>query len=82
MDGLDQVCTVIEYVVRGLVDQPEAVKVNVIPHDGGALYRVTVDPADRIKVIGIRGVTIRSLRLVLGAMGEKLNQRLSLEVAE
>jgi predicted RNA-binding protein YlqC (UPF0109 family) len=69
-------------MVRGLVDQPEAVTVEVIPYDDGALYRVTVAPTDRVKVIGIRGVTVRSLRIVLGAMGKKLNRDLSLEIAE
>jgi len=82
MDGREQVCTVIEYMVRGLVDQPEAVTVDVFPYDDGALYSVAVAPTDRVKVIGIRGVTARSLRIVLGAMGEKLNRKLSLEIAE
>jgi uncharacterized protein len=82
MDGLERVCTVIEYMVRGLVDQPEALTVDVIPHDDGALYRVAVAPTDRVKVIGVRGVTVRSLRIVLGAMGKKLNRNLSLEIAE
>lgn len=82
MDGLDRVCTLIEYMVRGLVDQPEAVTVDVIPYDDGALYRVAVAPTDRVRVIGIRGVTVRSLRIVLGAMGKKLNRNLSLEIAE
>jgi predicted RNA-binding protein YlqC (UPF0109 family) len=82
MDGREQVCTVVEYMVRGLVDQPEAVTVDEIPYDDGALYSVAVAPTDRVKVIGIRGVTARSLRIVLGAMGEKLDRKLSLEIAE
>jgi predicted RNA-binding protein YlqC (UPF0109 family) len=82
MDGLEQVGTAIEYMIRGLVEQPEAVIVDVIPCDDGALYRVAVAPTDRMRVIGIRGVTVRSLRIVVGAMGEKINRKLSVEIAE
>jgi predicted RNA-binding protein YlqC (UPF0109 family) len=82
MDGLEQVGTAIEYMIRGLVEQPEAVAVDVIPSDDGALYRVAVAPADRVRVIGIRGVTVRSLRIVVGAMEKKINRKLSLEIAE
>jgi predicted RNA-binding protein YlqC (UPF0109 family) len=82
MDGLEQVGTAIEYMIRGLVEQPEAAAVDVIPYDDGALYRVAVAPTDRVRVIGIRGVTVRSLRIVVRAMGEKLNLKLSLEISE
>jgi predicted RNA-binding protein YlqC (UPF0109 family) len=82
MDGLEQVGTAIEYMIRGLVEQPEAVAVEVIPYEDGALIRVAVAPTDRVRVIGIRGVTVRSLRVVVAAMGEKLNRKLSLEIAE
>jgi uncharacterized protein len=82
MDELDQAGVVIDYIVRGLVDQPEAVKVSVVPCDNGARYCVTVAPTDRIKVIGGRGVTVRSLRIVLGAIGDKMTRKLSLEIVE
>jgi predicted RNA-binding protein YlqC (UPF0109 family) len=82
MDELDQAWVVIDYMVRGLVDQPESVKISVIPYDGGARYCVVVAPTDRIKVIGSRGATARSLRVVLGAIGDKINRKLSLEIQE
>jgi predicted RNA-binding protein YlqC (UPF0109 family) len=82
MDELNQLSAAMEYMVRGLVDHPEAVKISMIPYDGGALYRIVVDPADHARVVGQRGVTLRSLRVVLRALGEKLNQKLSLEIDE
>jgi uncharacterized protein len=82
MDELDQAWVVIDYMVRGLVDQPEAVQISVIPYDGGARYCVAVAPADRIKLIGNRGATARSLRVVLAAIGDKINRKLSLEIGE
>jgi predicted RNA-binding protein YlqC (UPF0109 family) len=82
MDELDQARVVVDYMVRGLVDQPEAVKISAILSDGGARYCVVVAPTDLIKVIGIRGATARSLRVVLGAIGDKINRQLSLEIKE
>jgi uncharacterized protein len=82
MDELDQAWVVVDYMVRGLVDQPEAVKISAILSDDGARYCVDVAPTDRIKVIGNRGATARSLRVVLGAIGDKINRKLSLEIKE
>jgi predicted RNA-binding protein YlqC (UPF0109 family) len=39
----------VEYVVRGLVDHPEAVRVEQV--EGGRVVRVHVAPEDRGKVI-------------------------------
>jgi predicted RNA-binding protein YlqC (UPF0109 family) len=80
MEELDKACVAIDYMVRGLVDQPEAVKVTLTPCDGGARYCVAVASSDRVKVIGARGITARSLRVVLGAIGDKMNRKLSLEI--
>jgi uncharacterized protein len=82
MDEPDQACVVIDYMVRGLVDQPDAVKVSVTLYEGGARYCVAVASTDRDKVIGRRGVTARSLRVVLGAIGDKMNRKLSLEISD
>jgi hypothetical protein len=80
MNGFDQVRSLIEYLVRGLVDQPEAVMVNMIQQEGGMLYRLEVARTDIDKFIGKKDHTSRSIRVVLSAIGVKLNRRLSLEI--
>ncbi|MDR7569622.1 MAG: KH domain-containing protein [Armatimonadota bacterium] len=50
----------VEYVVRGLVDHPEAVRVEQT--EGGRVVRVHVAPEDRGKVIGRNGRVIQALR--------------------
>jgi uncharacterized protein len=79
---LDQICSLIEYMVRGFVDQPEAVTVNAIQQDDGMLYRLAVAPKDFDKVIGKRGRTARSISIILSAIGAKLNRKLSPEIAQ
>ncbi len=61
----------LEYVVRGLVDHPEAVRVEEA-EDGG-LVRVQVAPEDRGKVIGRSGRVIQALRTLarVATRGEK-----------
>jgi hypothetical protein len=39
--------------------------------DSQKSHRVAVASSDRVKVIGARGITARSLRVVLGAIGTK-----------
>lgn len=65
-------------VVRLLVDDPRAARVETLPGDGEWLLEVDVAPADRGKVIGRRGRTIESLRALAAA--RPLEQGRSYEV--
>lgn len=72
----------IEYVVKALVASPEAVKVNRSVDDAGVLLELSVDSADIGKVIGRAGATAKSLRKLLGVLGAKHDQRVSLKIVE
>jgi predicted RNA-binding protein YlqC (UPF0109 family) len=59
----------LEHLVRGIVDQPEAVNVRSRRNHGrGELLQVRVAPSDLGRVIGSGGRTARALRAVMGAL--------------
>lgn len=72
----------ITYVVKSLVDNPEAVSVDRKVDDRGVLLTLTVDPSDMGKVIGKQGNTAKALRKLLSLFGAKNEARISLQIAE
>lgn len=55
------------YIVRLLVDEPEAVRVHQVHGRHGPIYKLTVSPRDRGKIIGKDGRIIAAIRQVLDA---------------
>jgi uncharacterized protein len=71
----------VETVVRSLVDNPDVVQARWVEDPDGGFVEVTTAPDDRGKVIGRRGRTIDSLRiLATAAFGNE--GRIGVEVAE
>lgn len=60
---------VLEYVARALVDDPEAVVVELDEGRHGVNLRLHVAPADMGKVIGRRGRVAQAIRSVVRAAG-------------
>lgn len=60
----------IEYIVKQLVNKPEAASVSVSKSNDKTIIEITVDEADRGKVIGRSGQTIKALRLLVHAVAE------------
>ena len=58
-----------EYLVRGLVDDPDSVEVVEERREGAPVLVVHVAPDDRGKVIGRQGRVVRALRSVVRAGG-------------
>lgn len=71
-----------EYVVKQLVDKPEAVKVERTEDEKGVLLKLSVDPGDLGRVIGRRGATAQSLRTLLRALGMKNEARYNLRIVD
>jgi predicted RNA-binding protein YlqC (UPF0109 family) len=69
-----------EFLVRRLVDEPDAVVVTEEVGKGERVLRVTVAEADRGKVIGRQGRIVRALRTVVRASGVRTNERVTLEL--
>jgi predicted RNA-binding protein YlqC (UPF0109 family) len=72
----------IEYVVKSLVGNPEAVSVERSVDEKGVLLELTVDPEDLGRVIGKRGATAQSLRTLLRALGTKNDARYNLKIVD
>jgi len=72
----------LEFVIRGLVDRPEAVTVTAVDRDGGTHYELRLDSMDVGKVIGRQGATIHALRALLAVGAAKQGRRYSVDLVE
>ena len=59
----------VEHLVRGIVDHPEEVSVDLVVNRRGRTLEVRVHPDDLGKVIGRSGRTAKALRTVTTAIG-------------
>ena len=73
---------IVEYIARGLVDDPDAVEVTEEQTDGAVIIRVKVAAEDRGKLIGRGGRTIRAIRDVTRASATRSGQGVSVEMVE
>ncbi len=72
----------VEYIVKSLVGNPDAVKIARTIDEKGVLLELTVDPEDLGRVIGKRGATAQSLRTLLRALGTKNDARYNLKIVD
>lgn len=72
----------LEFVVRSLVDNPDAVKIDRQVDEMGVLLTLDVDPKDMGKIIGRNGNTAKAIRTLLRVVGMKNNARVNLKVNE
>ncbi|HZG84426.1 KH domain-containing protein [Paenibacillus sp.] len=68
-------------LVRGLVDHPDDVHVDVKEDDDSILYELSVHPDDVGKVIGKGGRIIKAVRLVVTSASAKSGKRIAVEIA-
>ena len=72
----------VEYVVKSLVSNPDAVKIDRRVDEKGVLLELTVHPEDLGRVIGKRGATAQSIRTLLRALGTKQEARYNLKIVD
>src|SRR5260370_10522989 len=80
MSSIDQ--QFVEYIVKSLVGNPDAVVIERRIDEKGVLLELTVDPEDLGRVIGKRGATAQSLRTLLRALGTKNDARYNLKIID
>jgi predicted RNA-binding protein YlqC (UPF0109 family) len=61
----------VEHLVRGIVDHPDDVRVDLIDNRRGRRLEVRVHPDDLGRVIGRGGRTAKALRQVVSGIGGK-----------
>ena len=68
------------FVVRKLVDKPEAVSVTESRDGDVDVLKLVVDDADKGKVIGKQGKVIKAIRAVVGAAAAKAGRHVAVEI--
>jgi predicted RNA-binding protein YlqC (UPF0109 family) len=61
----------LDHLIRGIVDHPDDVQVDLRERRQGRVLEVRVNPDDLGKVIGRAGRTAKALRAVMTAIGGK-----------
>ncbi|MBI2004828.1 KH domain-containing protein [Patescibacteria group bacterium] len=72
----------LEFVVKGLVEHPDDVKINRTVDEMGVLLALDLNPEDMGKVIGRSGNTAKAIRTLLRVVGMKHNARVNLKINE
>jgi hypothetical protein len=72
----------LEFVVKGLVEHPEAVTVTPVPRESLTIYELRLHTDDVGRVIGRQGITINAIRSLLLAGSAKKGMRCAVEIVE
>ena len=80
--AVQEASTLLHLMIRGLVDRPEAVKVDMVEGGQSVIFEVRVDREDVRRVIGRKGRTADALREIMTNLGGKAGRRYLLEIVE
>ncbi|HEV8541314.1 MAG TPA: KH domain-containing protein [Verrucomicrobiae bacterium] len=72
----------LDFVVKGLVDRPDAVTITPTDRNGNTIYELRVHPTDMGKIIGRQGATVNAIRALLLVGSAKKGVRCALEVVD
>lgn len=72
----------VEFIVKSLVGNPDAVSIQRTIDEKGVLLELSVAPEDLGRVIGKRGATAQSIRTLLRALGTKNDARYNLKIVD
>ena len=70
----------VTFVAKSLVDDPDAVSVEVHEEDGGQVIELSVAEDDMGKVIGRNGSVAKALRTLLKVVATREGESISLEI--
>ncbi|MCR5347083.1 MAG: KH domain-containing protein [Fretibacterium sp.] len=72
----------VEFIVKHLVTQPDAVSVESGDGEGGTKVMIRVAHEDVGRIIGKRGATINAIRLLAKAAAVKAGERVDVDIVE
>jgi predicted RNA-binding protein YlqC (UPF0109 family) len=70
----------LEYIIKAIVAEPDAVKITEENSDDGLLIKLEVAPDDKGRVIGRQGRVAQALRTLLRVKAAKEETRVRLEI--
>ncbi len=81
-DPAERIHDIVEGIVTELVDDPDALQVALLASPRGKTAIITVKPAakDIGKVIGRGGRTAQAIRSIIGAIAERHQMKIELEI--
>lgn len=68
------------YIVRQIVDNPDAVSINEVTRDDTLVLELSVDPSDMGKVIGRQGKIAKSICSIVKAAAIRENIRVNVDI--
>jgi len=72
----------LEFLVRALVEEPDAVEVAELEEDGDLIYEISVAEADLGRVIGKGGRVANAIRTVAKAAAVRLDRRVMVDILD
>ncbi|HVC06605.1 MAG TPA: KH domain-containing protein [Solirubrobacterales bacterium] len=72
----------LEFLVRALVEDPEAVVVEELEEDGDLIYEITVAEEDLGRVIGKGGRVANAIRTIAKAAAVRLDRRVIVDILD
>ncbi len=72
----------IEFLVRALVEDPEAVVVEELEEDGDLIYEVSVAEGDLGRVIGKNGRVANAIRTIAKAAAVRIDRRVIVDILD
>jgi predicted RNA-binding protein YlqC (UPF0109 family) len=72
----------LEYLARGLVEQPDAVQVNEVDEGDATVLELSVADDDYGNVIGRGGRTASALRAIVKSAGTKRGRRVFVDIVD
>ncbi|MEJ5307861.1 MAG: KH domain-containing protein [candidate division WOR-3 bacterium] len=74
--------SLLEYIVKSLVDKPEKVKIHVCEGQKTTLYEIEIDKEDVGKVIGKDGATLEAINTLVSVSSVKNNRKSVIEIID
>ncbi|HET7053898.1 MAG TPA: KH domain-containing protein [Solirubrobacterales bacterium] len=72
----------LEFLVRALVEEPDAVEVEELEEDGDLIYEISVAEGDLGRVIGKGGRVANAIRTVAKAAAVRLDRRVVVDILD
>jgi uncharacterized protein len=77
---MSNVKDMVEYIVKALADQPDAVNLSEIEGETSIVLELRVAPEDMGRMIGREGRTINAMRSLARVLGAKMGKKVTLEI--
>ena len=72
----------VEYIARGVVNQPEEVEADEVLDEMGIILKLKVSPEDKGRIIGKQGKVVEAIRTLLRVMAIREEKKVRLEVVD